>query len=129
MRILLIMALLWASPVRQADLAVAGMEGVVTTDGGAPLPGVKIAMDGLAKPIHLETLSNTAGQYTIANVPPGAYTIAAEAKGFGCVIIPKLALEGGKRSKQDFEFLHARRKLGCPTEKGHVQQSSRARAN
>jgi len=126
MFLVLILALLSASPERQAGLIAMGVvEGAITTDGGAPLPGVKIAIDGLAKPVHLETLSNAAGQYEIANVPPGAYTVSAEAKGFGCVIIPRLVLEGGKRSKQDFEFLHGRRKLGCPTEKGQTQGSGR----
>jgi hypothetical protein len=116
MLLLLTMALLWGSPDWRVDpTAMAAVEGTITTDGGAPLAGVKLAIDGLAKPIHMETVSNPQGQYAIANVQPGAYTVSAEAKGFGCVIIPRLVLEGGKKSKQDFEFLHGRKKLGCPT--------------
>ena len=69
----LILALLCASPEWPAGLDAMGViEGATTSDGGAALPGVKIAIDGLAKPVHLETLSNAAGRYEIGNVPPGA---------------------------------------------------------
>jgi hypothetical protein len=116
MFLLLIMALLWGTPDWRVDpAALAAVEGAITTDGGAPLAGVKIAIDGLAKPIHWETVSNPQGQYAIANIMPGSYTVSAEAKGFGCVIIPRLVLEGGKKSRQDFQFLRGRKKLGCPT--------------
>ena len=126
MLLLLTMALLLTSPDWRVDpTAMAAVEGAITTDGGTPLAGVKIAIDGLAKPIHLETVSNPQGQYAIANVLPGAYTLSAEAKGFGCVIIPRLVLEGGKKSKQDFAFLHGRKKLGCPTETEQTQGSGR----
>ena len=105
---LLILALLTVSPA-------ATIEGSATTDGAAPLPGVKIAVDNLMRPQHFETRSNAAGHYVIENVPPGRYTVLADARGFGCVVIPVLVMQSGKRVKQDFEFLHTRKKLGCDT--------------
>jgi hypothetical protein len=112
----LILALLFAFPEGQQGLgSAAAIEGVANTDGGAPLPGVKIALDSLTKPQHFEIQTNATGRYAIENLSPGVYTVTADAKGFGCVIIPKVILEGGKRLKQDFEFLHGRKKLGCPT--------------
>jgi hypothetical protein len=111
---LLILALLFAFPEGQQRLSPAGaIEGAVITDGGAPLPGVKITIASLTKPGHFEASSNAAGRYVIESVPEGSYSVAAEAKGYGCVIIPKVVFQGGKRLKQDFEFLHGRKKLGC----------------
>jgi hypothetical protein len=92
----------------------AAIEGATTTDGGAPLPGVKIVLDSLTRYGHFEATSNRAGVYAIENLSPGSYTILADAKGFGCVVIPKVIIEPGRRLKQDFEFLHSRKKLGCP---------------
>jgi hypothetical protein len=89
------------------------MQGVVTTDGGAPLPDVKITLDGLRQPLHFAAQSDATGRYSIANVPPGAYTVAADAKGFGCVVIPRIVLEAGQPVKQDFQFLHGRQKPAC----------------
>jgi len=110
------LALCLVFPERQQGLSpAAAIEGVASTDGGAPLPGVRIALDSLTRPLHLEAQTNMTGHYTIDNVPPGAYSLSAEAKGFGCTIVPKVVIEGGKRLKQDFEFLHSRGKLGCPT--------------
>jgi hypothetical protein len=114
MQRILILALLVASPfVQVGPGSGAAIEGAITTDGGRPLPGVKIAVDGLTKPLHFETRSDTAGHYAIENVPDGSYTVLADARGFGCVVIPKVVLESGKRLKQDFEFLHGRKKLSC----------------
>jgi len=111
---LLILALLAGAPSTQAGPSpAAAIEGSTTTDGAAPLPGVKITIDNLLKPQHFETRSNAAGLYAIENVPPGTYTVLADAKGFGCVVIPKVVMQSGKRVKQDFEFLHTRKKLGC----------------
>ena len=116
MHLFLILALLATPPVRQVGPSpAAAVEGSATTDGGAPLPGTRIAIDSLTKPQHFETRSDIVGHYVIENVPPGVYTVLADAKGFGCVIIPKVVIEEGKRLKQDFEFLHGRKKLGCPS--------------
>jgi len=115
-RLFLILALLASPPVKQVGPTPAAViEGSATTDGGAPLPGVKIAIDSLTKPAHLEAQSDAAGRYAIENVLPGVYTIFADARGFGCVVIPKVIVEEGKRLKQDFEFLRGRKKLGCPS--------------
>jgi len=112
---ILILALLLTPLEAQQRLnPAAAIDGVASTDGGAPLPGVKIALDSLTKPGHFETQTNAAGRYVIENVPAGPYSVTAEAKGFGCSIIPKVVMEDGKRLKQDFEFVHSRKKLGCP---------------
>ena len=111
---ILILALLAGSPsTRAGPSAAAAIEGTTTTDGAAPLPGVNIKIDNLVRLQHFETRSNTAGRYVIENVPPGTYTVLADAKGFGCVVIPAVVMQSGKRVKQDFEFLHSRKKLGC----------------
>jgi hypothetical protein len=113
---ILFLALLFTlAPEQVRPSPVAAIEGSTSTDGGAPLPGVKVAIDSLTRPEHFVTHSSAAGRYALENIPPGMYTMLAEAKGFGCVIIPKVLIEPGKRVKQDFEFLHARKKLGCET--------------
>lgn len=56
------------------ELARAGsIEGVVRSDGGDPVPGAAITVDGPDGPVALTTGPD--GDYAIGTLPPGSYTI------------------------------------------------------
>lgn len=89
------------------------IEGYVTTDASAPLAAVRIGVDSLTKTAHFEAQTNTSGYYVFENVTPGAYTVWADARGFGCVVIPRVIVNYGTRLRKDFQFTHGKKKFSC----------------
>src|SRR4051794_40468968 len=79
-----------------------GIDGFVTTELTAAVPGARIGIDSASKGFHRETTTDVTGYYSIDDLTPGAYSIWAEVRGLGCIIYPHLALLPGKRMRQDF---------------------------
>jgi iron complex outermembrane receptor protein len=52
----------------------------------------------------LETTTNAAGQYTFANVTPGAYRLEASKPGFAAIVIPSLTIIDGQSVTQNSTF-------------------------
>ena len=67
---------------QNTGLATAAVEGVVfTVDASgsrAVVPVSRVSLDG---PTHIETESDSTGKFAFNAVPPGAYTINAQAPG------------------------------------------------
>ena len=114
MRLLIFLALSLNSFQREGPTLVSAIEGIVTTDGGGPLAAVKITVDSLIRPSHFETRSDKAGHYAIEHLTPGNYEIVADARGIGCIVIPKVTLQAGQRLRRNFEMLRSRKNIGCP---------------
>jgi len=88
------------------------LEGFVTTDITAAVPGARIGIDSLSKGFHQETMTNVTGYYTVENLNPGAYSVWAEVRGLGCIVYPRVVLLPGKRVRQDFRFVRTGRYPG-----------------
>jgi len=58
------------------------LTGAVTDPTGAFVPSVKITIRDVATNVTSETQTNAAGQYTMPNLPTGAYEMTFEAAGF-----------------------------------------------
>src|SRR5438067_2373675 len=56
--------------------------GTVIDGSGALIPGVTITATAVETGVVATTLTNEAGAYTLANLLPGKYTIAAALSGF-----------------------------------------------
>ena len=67
---------------------VASVEGVVTLNSMAPLRAVTIGLSNRTKGTSLQAATDTSGYYLFGEVRPGGYTIWADAKGYGCILIP-----------------------------------------
>lgn len=93
----------------QGQQQYAAIEGFVTSDLAASLPGATIGIDSLTRGYHREAITNTSGFYSIEELQPGAYSIFAEAKGYGCIIYPRVALIPGQHLRQDFRFVRTKR--------------------
>lgn len=44
---------------------------------------------------------------------PGAYSVWADAKGYGCILIPHFVVHYGERVRQDFNFIGGKAYGGC----------------
>jgi Carboxypeptidase regulatory-like domain/TonB dependent receptor len=58
------------------------VSGLVTDSSGAIIQGARIVLLDEDKGYRFTTTSNNAGQYLFVSIPPGSYTVSAEAKGF-----------------------------------------------
>jgi hypothetical protein len=95
--VLLVTLLLVLSSSMPAQSDNASISGVVKDPGGALVPGAKIVLTDERTTFERRTTSNGAGYYIFPSVPPGMYSISAEAAGFKQVkqthneIIPAMA--------------------------------------
>ena len=65
-----------------AQVSTASVNGVVRDPQGAVIPGATIVLHSVETAVEHSSVSNSAGNYVILNIPPGRYTIQATAKGF-----------------------------------------------
>src|SRR5438067_4143291 len=59
------------------------LQGVVEDPSGAVVPGATVTLTNTATNVSRQTTSESGGEYRFVSVAPGAYVVAAEAKGFG----------------------------------------------
>jgi len=65
-----------------AQTSVSRLEGVVTDQSGAVIPGAKVTALNVRTDVSAETTTTAAGIYVFPSLQPGAYTVSAEAPGF-----------------------------------------------
>src|SRR5437764_8169039 len=70
------------SAAAQAGTAAAALTGTVRDPSGAVLPGASIVLSNTKTGIKQESASNATGNYRIANVTPGTYTVSVLKSGF-----------------------------------------------
>jgi hypothetical protein len=61
------------------------ISGVVRDNSGAPLPGVTVSLTGRVLPKGRDTVTESSGNYSFQNLPPGTYTVTANLAGLGSV--------------------------------------------
>lgn len=86
-----------------------GVDGFVTSNIQAVIAGAPVGVDSLANGLHRETVTDSSGYYLIDNLRPGAYSVWAEFKGYGCIIYPHVPVIEGQRRRQNFHFVRAKR--------------------
>lgn len=62
-----------------AQTATSRLEGQVTDQSGAVIPGAKITVLNDKTQVTAETTSGAQGLYVFPSLPPGEYTVTAEA--------------------------------------------------
>jgi hypothetical protein len=74
---------LWLAPIRSSAQATTGqVAGQVTDATGAVVRAVNITLVDQEKGVTFTGVTDGAGTYTVLNVPPGIYTVTADASGF-----------------------------------------------
>ncbi|MGB7621046.1 MAG: carboxypeptidase regulatory-like domain-containing protein [Terriglobia bacterium] len=80
------------------------IEGSVTDQSGAVIPGVKIIIQNLGTNATRELLTDTAGHYRADLMPSGEYSVTATQSGFATVKIEKLSVFVGSLSSGDLHM-------------------------
>ena len=88
--------LLFASAV-SAQTTEATVSGTVTDPSGAHVVGAAVSASNPATGVTSSTLTNQAGVYVFASLPPGKYRIAAEHPGFRRAVISDVDLAVGSQ--------------------------------
>ncbi|HEY1948931.1 MAG TPA: carboxypeptidase-like regulatory domain-containing protein, partial [Bryobacteraceae bacterium] len=69
-------------PVADAQLLQGTLNGNVTDSTDAAVAGATVTAQNQAAGITREAVTNSAGQYTLATLPPGTYIVTVKASGF-----------------------------------------------
>lgn len=84
-----------------AQSFTATVVGQVTDQNGAAIPGATVTITERATGRTRATVTNSDGNYTIPQLPPGRYDLRIEAANFRPVIQPDLVLETNKTQRVD----------------------------
>src|ERR1700675_422033 len=79
--------------------------GTVTDPTGAAIANAKVTVSNPAIDLNLSTTSNSSGNYTVKEVPPGSYKITVEASGFKTVTNAGVSANAGTIAHVDFKML------------------------
>ena len=77
-----IVALLLSGPYAHAQATTGQIVGTVTDPTGAAIPGAKIVVTDVSKGTSSTLTSNSAGEFTLAQLIPDTYAVKVEAPGF-----------------------------------------------
>ncbi|MGA7859005.1 MAG: carboxypeptidase-like regulatory domain-containing protein, partial [Terracidiphilus sp.] len=94
--LLLTFAVLLAVPVSSFGQTFrGGINGTVTDQSGAVVPGAAVEVVETATGVSRKTISSTAGAYVFEDMPLGTYTITVSAKGFKTSVVSKVPVTAG----------------------------------
>jgi Carboxypeptidase regulatory-like domain/TonB dependent receptor len=80
---LLLLTLLAIPALNIYGQAISGnLVGTITDPSGATVPNASVTATNVATNVKWHTVTNNDGQYRLNNLPPGTYTLSAEATGF-----------------------------------------------
>ncbi len=80
----------------RAQTSVDGaITGFVTDPGGAALPGAAVQVQQPATGLVLKTTAGLGGEFSLARVPPGAYTLTADCAHFERLTLTRVVVEVG----------------------------------
>src|SRR2546423_11046559 len=75
-----------------AQVATARLEGTIQDSAGAVVPGVKVEAVNVKTQAHSKTICDGEGHFIFPTLPPGEYTLSAEAAGFRKAVRSNLTL-------------------------------------
>jgi hypothetical protein len=90
--------ILMATPVAAQD---GTLRGTVSDDTGAALPGVTVTTTSPALIGARETVTDSAGQYRLGNLPPGTYVLTAQLPGFAIARRENIVMRAGATFQAD----------------------------
>ena len=97
---LLVLLLFTSGPIL-AQENTAALSGTITNQSGAVVPNAKVSAKNLATGQSTDAQADSAGLYSIANLPPGDYEVSVSAEGFS-TNIAKATLVAGAKQTMDF---------------------------
>jgi hypothetical protein len=95
-----------------AQKSTSALQGMVTVGNGA-FSGVEVEASSSGIDQFWETSTDGSGRYILNELPPGRYTVWAEATGHGCIVKSPVMIKDASRSIQNFHFSKGKRYPGC----------------
>ncbi|MES1260203.1 MAG: carboxypeptidase-like regulatory domain-containing protein, partial [Acidobacteriota bacterium] len=83
MKKFLLIAALSATAGLWAQSFNASVRGLVTDTSKAAVPAARVTVTEVSRNLDYTAASDSSGRYVLAALPPGTYTLKAEASGFG----------------------------------------------
>jgi carboxypeptidase family protein/TonB-dependent receptor-like protein len=84
--------MLWPSVPGRAQTVTAQLSGIVRDPQGQPLPEVKVVLTARDTGFSWSTRTDSNGAYIFLQIPPGSYSVKAQAPGFADAEAPELRL-------------------------------------
>ena len=106
-----LMALLAGASLCQAQVSTATINGSVTDEQGAVIPGAQLTLTNIETGVNQQTQSNEAGLYRFQNVQIGVYTLDASSDGFTTQRLEPFTLTVNQTTTLDFAM-----QIGAVTE-------------
>src|SRR5690242_1729071 len=91
-------------PWAHAQMNSGDITGVVTDPTGAVVEGASVVAVNADTQLNVRALTNGAGQYLLAQLPPGAYSLTVNMQGFKPAINERVLLHVNDRLRQDFSL-------------------------
>lgn len=82
----------------------ATVQGVVSDDSGAVIPGASVTVFNNATGVEATASTNAVGFYTVPGLSPGEYKITALSDGFAASEVSEFRLEVGQTARLDFSL-------------------------
>ncbi len=101
-RLLFIFLISLFAPVLLAQLGT--IQGEVRDPSNAVMPKVQVRVTNTNTGVALETVTNDVGFYSAGGLIPGAYSVQAQATGFGTAVVNSLTLEVNQTARVDFSL-------------------------
>ena len=87
-----------------AQLATGSIQGLVSDQSGAVVPNASVTVTNAATALTRTAESNASGLYNFASLPPGTYTVAAEATGFAKQTFENVVLTVNAQQAVNFQL-------------------------
>ena len=100
--LLVVLLMVRGSGIR-AQVLNQSIQGLVTDESGAVVPGAMVTITNLATGIEQKTTTNETGNYTITPVAVGNYDVICSLEGFRTESVNNQRVETGAQLRMDFE--------------------------
>ena len=98
-------------PVASGQTSLGSISGLVADQSGAAVPDVAITVTDVDRNATFRSVSNESGFYVVAQLPPGAYSLSAEASGFSRYVLDAISVSTQQKISADIVL-----ELGAVTE-------------
>ena len=103
---MILLLILGLSPSLFGQAVNATLLGTITDSSGATVAGAKVTATETATGLIHESVTNESGNYTFPDMPPGKYSLTAEAKGFKKDTHQNIDLLSNSSTRVDYLYPH-----------------------
>jgi Carboxypeptidase regulatory-like domain len=98
------LAFLFVAAGTASAQSTATLQGTVTDPNGAAVPGAKVIVRNLATSIERVGETDSEGNYQMASLPVGSYSVEVQAQGFKTELVKGFAVEVGRTVVRNFQL-------------------------